>query len=270
MPGNNERMILKSSSLASDAVVLDLEDSVPAGEKERARNLVKKMAAELEWGRRELCIRTNSTTTRWGKSDLLQLRGVPRIDAFVIPKAEGGLSAVHKQTGKKLIPIIETARGLQHIERIVSSEGVEAVTLGTADFALSVGGSVSEYLENSYLKTKVVVAARSSGVDPVDGVYFDLDDTRSFRRETLKARAMGFVGKQLIHPSQIPIANEVFSPTSKELEMAGKVVKEYEKIARDGRGALVLGGQLVDEVHYRLAKRILEDTSVSGSKSSKL
>ena len=254
-------MILKSRSLASDSVILDLEDSVPADEKKTARSLVMKLASELEWGGRELCIRTNSPLTAWGRADLQELRAVDRIDSIVLPKAEGDLSAIHRSTGKRLIPIIESAKGLLEVGKVVDSEGVDAVGYGAADFALTVGGSVQGYLGNTHVKTEIVVAARARGVDPIDNVFFDLNDPRGFKRQLTEARTLGFVGAQIIHPSQISVANAVFSPSKDEKAWARKVTAEYERARRKGLGALTVDGKLVDEVHYKIAKRTLERAS---------
>lgn len=261
VPGNMERMIHKSRPLGADSIILDLEDAVPAGQKEKARALVSESVSEVEWGRTELCVRINSPSSLQGKADIARLGSLDRLDAFVIPKAEGDLSTIHRSTGKRLIPIIETARGLSGIDQVIGSEGVDAVTYGAADFALSVAGSVSEYLENVYVKTKIVVAARSAGIDPIDNVFFDLKDTSGFEKSAKQARALGFSGKQLVHPSQIRIANRVFSPSREELKWARKVLGAYNKSSRSGKGAMALEGVLVDEVHRKLAKRMLDDSS---------
>ncbi len=258
VPGNNERMIGKANSLDADSIILDLEDAVPMEQKSTARRLVRQMADGLDWGKRELCVRVNSPATVQGRADLTLSSSLARVDSLVIPKAEGSLSSIHKKTGKNLIPIIETAKGLQLIEPVVRSEGVVAVTHGVADLALSVGGSVSGYLDNPYVKTRVVIAARAYGLDPVDSVFFDLKDQRGFRSQAVQARSLGFSGKQVIHPSQVSVANEVFSPTEEELSWAREVVKGYRKLSRKGKGAFALEGGLVDEVHYRLAVRMLE------------
>ena len=258
VPGNNEKMIMKASSLDCDSVILDLEDAVPSAQKERARSLVRKMASELDWGKKEVCVRTNSVATRWGKADLDQLRSVDRLDSLVIPKAEEDLTRVYKQTGKRLIPIIETAEGLEEIGTIVCSRGVDAVSFGAADFAFSVAGSVDSYLENPYVKTRIVVAARSVGIEPIDNVFFDLKDREGFRRQALHARALGFSGKQLIHPSQVSVANEVFSPKPSELRWARGVIKQYERAKGRAEGAFSLDGKLIDAVHYKIAKRLLK------------
>ncbi len=263
VPGNIEKMIQKSRLLGADSIILDLEDAVPAAQKEKARSLVGKSIAEIDWERRELCVRINSPSSHLGKADIARLDSLDRLDSLVIPKAEGDLSAIHRSTGKRLIPIIETARGLSGIELVTRSGGVDAVTYGAADFALSVAGSVSEYLENVYVKTKIVVAARSAGIDPIDNVFFDLTDTAGFERSAKQARALGFSGKQLVHPSQIRIANKIFSPSQEELKWARKVLRAYMKSSRSGRGSLALEGALVDEVHRKLAKRMLDDSSTA-------
>jgi citrate lyase subunit beta / citryl-CoA lyase len=263
VPGNIEKMIRKSSSLGADSIILDLEDAVPAAQKEKARALVVKSISEMDWGKRELCVRINSPTSHQGKADIARLRTLDRLDAFVVPKAESDLSTIHESTGKHLIPIIETAKGLSGIDIVTGSSGVDAVTYGAADFALSVAGSVSEYLENVYVKTKIAVAARSTGIDPIDNVFFDLKNPLGFEKSSKQARALGFSGKQVVHPSQIKIANKVFSPSLEELRWARKVLGAYNKSIRSGRGAIALKGALVDEVHRKLAKRMLEDSSAT-------
>jgi citrate lyase subunit beta / citryl-CoA lyase len=263
VPGNVEKMIRKSSALEADSVILDLEDAVPAAQKEKARSQVVKSISEMDWGKRELCVRINSPASQQGKADIARLRSLDRLDAFVIPKSEGDLSTIHKSTGKDLIPIIETARGLSGIDVVTGSSGVDAVTYGAADFALSVAGSVSEYLENVYVKTKIVVAARSAGIDPIDNVFFDLKNPSGFEKSAKQARALGFSGKQVVHPSQIAIANRVFSPSREELSWARKVLGAYNKSSRSGKGALALERALVDEVHRKLARRMLDDSSTT-------
>lgn len=258
VPGNNEKMIRKAATLNCDSVILDLEDAVPAGEKGAARNLAARLANELDWGKRELCARPNSVNSPNGKLDLKKLKGIARLDTIVVPKAENDLSFVHSSTDKNVLPVVETVEGLREIEAILKSKGVVAVGYAAADFALSVGGSVSAYLENIYVKTRIVVTARYFGVDALDNVFFDLDNPDLFRRQASNARALGFVGKQLIHPSQIDAANEIFSPTKEELAWAEQVVGEYEMSRDVGKGAIRVDGKLVDEVHYRLAKRTLE------------
>ncbi len=258
VPGNNERMIAKAAALDADSVILDLEDAVPAGEKATARALVARLSKELDWGKKELCVRINAVGAAEHGADVSAVRRIDRIDSVLIPKAERDCSPVAKKSGKPLIPIVETARGLMTLGEVASSKGVVALTYGAGDYATSVGGSVDAYLGNATVKTLIVAAAAANGVDAVDNVFFDLQDLAGFRAEALAARSLGFVGKQVVHPSQIPVANEVFSPSEKELEWAATVVREVEKAGAQKRGAIRVDDRLVDAVHYRLAKRILE------------
>ena len=258
VPGNNEKMMTKAASLDADSVVLDLEDSVPDSEKATARSLIGKVSKELDWGKKELCVRVNAEGTVDHIRDLSAVRSIERLDAVLLPKAERNCAPVRTKSGKSLIPIVETARGLMTLESVIGSKGVVAVTYGAGDYASSVGGSVDAYLGNSTIKTLIVAAARAKGVDPIDNVYFDLEKSEGFRAEAAASRSLGFVGKQVIHPTQILIANEIFSSSDAEVGWATKVVTEFERASRRKRGAFRLEGRLVDAVHYRIAKGILE------------
>ena len=168
------------------------------------------------------------------------------------------MSRLGKATGKALIPIVETARGVLHIEDVVRSEGVVAVTYGAGDLATSVGGDVEAYGRNIYVKTRLVIAAAAYGLEAIDRVFFDLEDDDGFRAEALEAKHLGFVGKQVVHPNQVRLANEVFTPTEDETRWAKEVVAAYEAAARAGRGAVRVRDRLVDAVHYCGAKKTLE------------
>ena len=258
VPGNNEKMVKKSITLDCDSVILDLEDSIPDGEKDSARDRVAKWASEEDWGKKELCVRINSASTPWGRADIERLKSIERINAIVVPKSEGDLSLVHEKTGKMLIPIIETGKGLLGIEKVAQSNGVDALAYGAADFANSVGGTIKAYLDNPYVKTKLAVVATALGIDPINNVFFDLVDSKGFRLQAGRARDLGFVGAQVIHPSQILPANKIFTTNRQETEWATKVMEEYETARKIGRGAISVDGQLVDEVHYKIAKRVIE------------
>lgn len=250
-------MIAKAAALDADSVILDLEDAVPANEKARSREIVRSLSRSLDWGRKELCVRVNAAGTREHLLDVSAVKRIERVDVILIPKAEGDVSAVARRSGKSLIPILETAKGLMTLDALSRSRGVVAITYGAADYAGSVGGSVDTYQDNWVLKTLLVAAARAQGVEPVDNVYFDLENPEGFRAEATRARTLGFTGKQVVHPSQIPIANEVFSPSEEEVEWAKKVIREFEAAGGVKRGAIRVDGRLVDAVHYRLAKGIL-------------
>ncbi|MDG6900971.1 MAG: CoA ester lyase [Nitrososphaerota archaeon] len=264
VPGNNERMATKASMLEADSVILDLEDAVPEDQKGQARELVIRLSRELDWGRRELCVRTNPRGSRDFSKDIEAAARCGRVQTIVIPKADGDCSAIAARTRKALIPIVETASGLVNLGAVASSARAVAVTFGAADFAASVGGSVGSYQGSLVVKTLIAAAAAAFGLDAIDSVFFDLEDKRGFRREAAAARGLGFVGKQVVHPSQVGIANQVFSPTRAQLEWARKVVDELAKASSGARGAVRVDGKLVDAVHGRIARRILESSKDRG------
>jgi len=183
VPAISEKMIRKSIELKADSIIFDLEDAVPPEDKERARELLIKLVKELDWGKRELCVRVNSLQLLDSYKDITRISKDDKITCIVIPKAENDLSFLHKATGKYLIPLIETAKGLVKIEDIVRSEGVVAVSYGAADLSLSLGGDYNFYEKNEYVKTLIVSVARAYDVDAIDKVYFDLKNLDGFRRE---------------------------------------------------------------------------------------
>ena len=263
VPGNDERKIVKSlEELNCDSIVLDLEDAVPDDSKSLARTTIKRLLTGGERKRtgKEICVRINPLDSPFSKEDALFLKDVEQIHAFVVPKAESRekLSDLYQSTGKNLIPLVETARGLIEINSIAQAEGVMAIAYGAADFANSVGGNVKTYSRNNYVKTTIAVAARGFGIEPIDNVYFDLADIEGFRNEAMESRDLGYAGKQVIHPSQIAPANEIFSPSKEEIARAREIIDAYEKAALKGSGAIRFRNELVDAVHYRQAMEILQ------------
>ena len=258
VPANNPRMIAKAASLDADAIVFDLEDAVPPDQKAAARTSLGAALGKEDWGSRQLAVRINAPGTPEGQADIAALTAEPRIKSLVVPKAESDLSPLARATGKDLIPLIETPTGLLHIEEVVRSEGAVAVSYGPSDLAASIGGEIRTWERSPYVRTLVAVAAAAYGVDAIDKVFFDLKDLTGFREEALDAKRLGYVGKQVVHPDQIPVANQVFSPSPEDLAWAREVIEAYEAAAREGRGAIRVKDRLVDAVHYRLVKRTLE------------
>lgn len=265
VPANDERKIRKSVTLDADSIIYDLEDSVPSTEKSKARKLLTDLFQDLDFGGREVCVRINELGSAFSKDDVLFSRKEEKVDALIIPKAESLPASLHKRTQKTLIPLVETARGMLKIEQLVRSKGVEAISYGPADLANSVGGRIEAYSESSFVKTQIVVAASSYGVDAIDGVYFDLNNTDGFRREAQQSRDLGFIGKHVVHPSQILIANEVYSPSKDDVYRAKKLIDTYESSLSLKVGAIRYGEKLVDSVHYRHAQKIVaKDEEISG------
>ena len=258
VPANDEKKLRKSVSLEADSVILDLEDAVPIDEKSYARATLSKMLSELDWGKREVCVRINKVGSDYSKDDVAFVKGEEKISGVVLPKTEEIPKDLQKKTGKILLPLIETAMGVLRVEDIVRCEGVGAVSYGPADLAYSVGGRTEAYSGSISVKTSIVIAASAYGVDALDGVFFGLEDLDGFRKEAMWSRDLGFVGKHVIHPSQISVANDVYTPSKEEIASAKKLAEAYENAAKGKVGAIRMEGKLVDAVHYKRAKAILE------------
>ena len=265
VPANDEKKVRKSVSLSADSVILDLEDAVPPAEKSNARKALTKILAELDWGKREVCVRINKVGSGYSDEDLDFVKHEIKVSSIILPKADEIPRDIRKRTGKILIPLIETARGVLKVEDIVRCEGVEAVSYGPADLAYSVGGRTEVYSQNLYVKTRILIAASAYGVDAIDSVFFELQDLDGFRKEAVQSRDLGYVGKQVIHPSQITIANEVYTPSQSEIAAAKNLVKAYEVATKSSVGAIRLDEKLVDAVHYRKAKLTLERAEMFSS-----
>jgi citrate lyase subunit beta / citryl-CoA lyase len=259
VPGNEERKIRKSTTLDADSIILDLEDAVPENGKVAARESLKVWLRDLDWDpRKELCVRINKTTNgSYSQADLDAVKEMEKVDAIVCPKVEGDASKIHEYTGKNLVGLVETAKGLMNIREIAESRGAVALSFGPQDYANSVRGNVTEYTSNRSILTTMVAVARANDLDPLDGVYFELNNLEGFRNVAQVAKDLGCSGKQVVHPAQIPIANQVFSPTSEEIAEASRIIELYEEAGASNTGALRVNDRLIDAVHYRRAKDLL-------------
>ncbi|AWR96172.1 CoA ester lyase [Acidianus sulfidivorans JP7] len=254
VPSNNEKMIKKTQEIPADSFIFDLEDAVPPQEKEKARDMLK-LIPELKG---TICVRINPIYSKESLKDILSLMNIDKVECIVIPKADVDLSFIYKMTGKRVFPLIENAKGLLRIEEVIRSEGILGISWGSADLADSLNADVETIGNSEYIRLKITSVAKAYGVPPLDRVYFDVKNLEGFRKECIIAKNEGFEGKQVIHPNQVTIANEVFSISPSEKEWAKKVVEEYEKNSLSGKGAIAVDGKLVDAVHYRIAKKILE------------
>jgi citrate lyase subunit beta/citryl-CoA lyase len=257
VPGNNIKMMNKANSLPADSFIFDLEDSVPLELKEDARNIIKEILENTDWKEKELCVRIDSLDTIESYHDLIAISEMERVDCIIVPKAGRGISKIYKATGKFLIPLIETGEGLMYVEDIVREEGVCAVSWASGDLAFSLGGDLKSYDRNDFVAMKVLTAARTYGIEPIDKVFFDVSDTDSFTLECKYAKGFGFSGKQVIHPSQVEAANRVFSPSEDEIMWARRVISALDESTKTGKGAVKVDGKLVDKVHVEIARRIL-------------
>lgn len=279
-PGNSERLLGRVMGAGADAVVLDLEDAVPPGEKERARGLVAEAVAARAGEEGPLVfVRINHLSTGLARGEVAAVVG-PGLAGIRLPKTEGAdevrevaawVAEAERERGLPegsvaLIPIIESAKGAWRAEEIAASDArVLALAYGAADFVrdldLRPGASGAESL---YARSRLVLASRVSGVRaPIDSVHTRLDDEEGLRREAGQARALGYFGKSAIHPRQLPAIHEAFTPTEEEVAHARAVVRAQEEAERAGSGATTTeaagggGREFVDVAVVRRAEQTL-------------
>jgi citrate lyase subunit beta/citryl-CoA lyase len=286
VPATRRKMAEKALASAADAVFLDLEDAVAPDSKAAARTDVVHALEELDWEDRPALFRANALDTPYFYRDLIEVveRAGDSLDSVMIPKVNRPedlyavsmlLSqlelAMELERGKiKLEAQIESAEGLANVDSIASATSrLEALHFGPGDFAASVSmpqtsiGVMDEWDEAypghrfHYAMQRIVVAARATGLRVLDGPVADYSDEEGLRRSCLIARSLGFDGKWCIHPAQIAIVNETFSPTARDVEWAKKVVAAYEEANATGSGSVSVDGLMVDAASIKLARNTL-------------
>jgi citrate lyase subunit beta / citryl-CoA lyase len=286
VPASNLGMAEKALASPADAVFLDLEDAVAPDEKAGARGNIVRALKELDWGNRPTLYRANALDTPYFYRDLVEVveEAGDRLDNILIPKVQRPedlhfaatllyqieLAVGLEPGGIGIEAQIESAEGLVNVDGIARATGrLIALHFGPGDFAASLRmpnrsiGVMDEWDEVypghrfHYAMQRIVVAARAAELRAVDGPVADHRDEEGLRESCLLARSLGFDGKWCIHPAQIAVVNEVFSPTEKEVEWAKKVVGAYEEANAAGRGAITLDGQMIDAASIRMAQNTL-------------
>ena len=295
-PGSNTKLFAKMAASAADVINLDLEDSVAPSDKDVARANVIEAIDTVDWGTKTVSVRINGLDTPyWYRDvvDLLELAG-PRLDQIMIPKVgcaadvyavDALVTAIEaaKSRGKPIAfeVIIESAAGVAHVEEIAaSSPRLEAMSLGAADFAASmgmqttgIGGTQEDYymLHQGqkhwsdpwhWAQTAIVAACRTHGVLPVDGPFGDFSDDDGFRAQARRSATLGMVGKWAIHPKQIALANEVFTPSETAVTEAREILAAMETAKANGEGATVYKGRLVDIASIKQAEVIVRQSEM--------
>ena len=252
-PGHDEKLLGKVFEVGADAVLLDLEDAVPATKKDRARVLVAEVAASQRcW------VRVNRARTRECERDLAAVAG--RVAGLRLPKVESAAEVAwvaERAPGIHLDCTVESARGVLMAFEIASAPACTLLSFGALDLATDLGSSAGEQ-EMLYARSHLVIAARSAGKPrPSDGVHPQLDDDEGLRKEAEAARRIGFFGKSAIHPRQVPIINEVFTPTPAELAWARQVMSAFEQSG--GAATKTAGGEFVDRPVAERAAQLLRE-----------
>ena len=275
VPGNSMRFVEKAKTLAADIICFDLEDSVPYNEKDAARRII----AETLLARRQeysgiVYVRTNSPESGLIPDDLKAVLQ-EGIDGIVVPKVNDVSEMLEikkhivmlekeRKTDKiALMPSIETARGVVNAYLIASAEErIKALVFGVFDFLYDMRLDYDEHdpLGYSYVRAKIPVDARAAGVHAIDAIWQKIDDIDGLIRDATMARRLGYSGKSIIHPSQIEPVHKIFRPSKNEVEWAKKVVQALGQAMKKGtgRGAIRLEGKMIDVVHYKQAKAILD------------
>jgi citrate lyase beta subunit len=262
-PGLEEGKLQKALAARADAVVADLEDAVPAGEKEAARAVVRRVL-EGTATRSLVAVRPNAVGTAHWEADLAALDGL-ELDALVLPKATPEAVKALGPKGPPVIAIVETALGLRQAHDTARLSRVAALVLGAVDLGAELGLEPrADGLEVLYARSQLVVDSAAAGIrSPFDLVHVDIRDDEGLEAEARLARSLGFRGKACIHPAQIEIVNRVFSPTREEQEHARRVIDAYEHALADGRGVVALDGEMIDLPVVERARRVLAETERS-------
>jgi citrate lyase beta subunit len=287
VPGHLEKMHVKASHQRVDVVMLDLEDSVPLETKASARNRVVRSIHELDWQDTTVTFRINGLDTPFGYRDLLEVveAAGPKIDAVVVPKVNhpkdihlvcrmlDGIEAAKGFSNRiNIEAIIESAEGLEQVSRIAkASDRLITLVFGIVDYSASIGArliSISGHGEKedeiypghrwNFEMSRIAMAAKARGLLAVDAPYGNFKDPQGLQRSTAVACALGYDGKWAIHPDQIDIIQQAFSPSDEDIERAVKVLAAHKEAQEKGLGAVAVEGRMVDQATVRLAKQLYE------------
>jgi citrate lyase subunit beta/citryl-CoA lyase len=288
-PASNQRMCEKAAGSGADLVFLDLEDACAPTAKESARATAVAALTDLDWGRTIRAVRVNGLDTEWCHDDIIEVVTGARdaLDVIIVPKARTGRDVwwvdvlltqleakLHLAGAIGLEVLVEESEGLANAVDIArASDRLEAIIFGAGDLSASqrarVDGNfdpISDYPGDfwHFARFQVVTAARVAGIDAIDAPYPAYRDLEGYRRAAGQAGLLGFDGKWAIHPDQVAIANEVFSPTLNQVREAEAAVEAYRQAEARGIGAIGRDGKLVDAAHMRLAANVLHKASLSG------
>lgn len=307
VPGSNMRFIEKAVESGADVIFLDCEDAVAPDEKEIARKNIVQALNEIDWGSKTMQVRINGLDTEYMYRDVVDIvENCPRLDMLLIPKV--GVAAdvyavdmlvtqieLAKKRDKRLgfDVLIETALGMANVEAIAqSSRRLEAMSFGVADYAAStrarttvIGGANPEYgvltgdAESEdrdfhwndmwhFAQARMCVACRAYGLRPIDGPYGDFSDADGFRAAAKRAAILGYEGKWAIHPSQVELANQVFTPSESEVAKAQRILDAMAEAQKKGIGAVSLDGRLIDIASIKMAENLVSKAEQIGGGAS--
>ncbi|OON88697.1 aldolase/citrate lyase family protein [Pyramidobacter sp. YE332] len=273
LPGNNPNMLVRGHLFGSDGIVMDMEDAVALSEKDAARVMISKFLRRGDFGSVEVTVRINGADTEFWKKDLEAVVPCKRLDGIRLPKADSPqvikdvdeeLSRLEDKYGIaqghiKLFCILETAYGIWHAYDVaMASRRVTAILPGGEDLVADLKTSrTPEGTELEWSRRMIVIAARAAGVDAIDLMFPRVTDDEGLRRDAQFSKDLGFDGKSIIHPNQIPVIHEIFTPSEKEIEKAQRIIAAAEDARARGLGTVSVDGRMVDVPVVKRARYIL-------------
>lgn len=267
IPGNNPHLVENAGLYGADAVILDLEDSVPITQKFDARILVKYSLQNVDFGKSEKWVRINGIDTPYWKKDLEEI--LPYCEVINLPKVESlddvnaadqEMSLIEDENGlepRKLVPIIETVRGLKNARNIATHPRVVALAWGGEDLTADLGIPRKKALILDYVRAEIVLAAKAEKKQALDTVFSNVKDTEGLFNYAQRARYMGFDGIGVIHPNQIEVVHRAFKPTDEEIEEARRIIEAAKEAEREGKAVISLNGRMIDPPVVERARKIL-------------
>jgi citrate lyase subunit beta/citryl-CoA lyase len=267
MPGANARALEKARTLPTDALILDLEDSVAPDAKAEARERVASAASGGGYGHREVAIRVNAPGTPWHADDLKAAAAagpdavvVPKVDsARTVREVEAALEAAGAPDRTAIWAMLETPAALFEARAVAeASQRLTVLVMGTNDLAKELHAEhVPGRAPLLAGLSLALLAARAAGKVILDGVYNDVRDLTGFEAETLQGRQLGFDGKTLIHPGQLEPCNRIFAPAPEEVERSRRIIAAFEEATSQGRGVVTVDGRMIENLHVDEARRVL-------------
>ncbi len=301
VPATSDRFIASAAKGTADAIFLDLEDAVAPALRIEARAKAVQALNELDWGDKLVAVRVNGLTTKWAISDILAVARCPRLDMILLPKVETAddvifldklLTGLELETPRErslgIEILIETTKGLANVETIAaSSNRLEAIIFGVGDYSIDLQNFDTEFGASNpdysvlartegeasqrhwndqwhFALARIANACRAYGLRPIDGPFTNYGDPDGYRASAMRGRALGFEGKWAIHPSQIDIANTVFTPTPGQIAWAKDIAAKMEQAAAEGKGAIGLDNMLIDRAHVLLSEKMLRRARLAG------
>ena len=288
VPGSSDKMMAKAAGLTLDHVFLDLEDAVAPDAKQGARGQIVAALNNLAWTPRTVCVRINDVETQWCHDDIIEVvtGAGTNLDTIMLTKAKRAVDVqfVHlmldqleaklgldKRIGIECL--IEEVEGMMNVEEIAAcSDRLECLVFGMGDYSASQQMQIETIGEAGpypgdiwhYARYKMTVACHANGIDPIDGPYANFRNPEGYRREAERAHALGMLGKWAIHPSQVEIATEVFSPDPEVIATARNQQKAYDEALAQGIGSINVDGVMVDAASIRIVQNTLDRAELYG------